>query len=37
LTATDLIVLAPWLIFAAGLAVIGWRLLAGRRSRRPRR
>jgi len=27
LTAADLVVLVPWLIFAAGLVVIGWRLL----------
>ena len=25
----DLIVAVPWLVFAAGLAVIGWRLAAG--------
>jgi hypothetical protein len=37
LTATDLIVLVPWLIFVACLAVIGWRLLVSRRSRRDRR
>ena len=30
----DLIVAAPWLAFAAGLAVIGWRLAVGRRRRR---
>jgi hypothetical protein len=30
LTAADLLVLVPWLIFAAGLAVIGWRLLVSR-------
>jgi hypothetical protein len=31
LTAGDLLVLAPWLIFGAGLAVIGWRVLMSRR------
>jgi len=38
-TGDDLIVAAPWLAFAAGLAVIGWRLAAGRgrRLRRLRR
>jgi hypothetical protein len=36
-TADDLIVAAPWLAFAAGLAVIGWRLAAGRGRRRRRR
>jgi hypothetical protein len=38
-TGDDLIVAAPWLAFAAGLAVIGWRLAAGRgrRQRRLRR
>ena len=30
----DLIVAAPWLVFAVGLAVLGWRLAAGRRRRR---
>jgi hypothetical protein len=33
-TGDDLIVAAPWLAFAAGLAVIGWRLAAGRGRRR---
>lgn len=33
LTAADLLVLLPWLVFAAGLAVIGWRLLASHRAR----
>jgi hypothetical protein len=33
-TGDDLIVAAPWLAFAAGLAVIGWRLAVGRRRRR---
>jgi len=35
-TADDLIVAAPWLAFAAGLAVIGWRLAASRGRRRRR-
>jgi len=35
-TVDDLIVAAPWLAFAAGLAVIGWRLAAGRGRRRRR-
>ena len=30
MTGDDLIVAAPWLAFAAGLAVIGWRLAASR-------
>jgi hypothetical protein len=33
-TGDDLIVAAPWLAFAAGLAVIGWRLAASRGRRR---
>jgi hypothetical protein len=33
-TGDDLIVAAPWLAFAAGLALIGWRLAAGRSRRR---
>jgi hypothetical protein len=33
-TAADLLILIPWLVFAAGLAVIGWRLLVVRRRRR---
>jgi hypothetical protein len=37
MSADDLIVAVPWLVFAAGLAVIGWRLAAGRRLRRERR
>jgi hypothetical protein len=37
MSADDLIVAVPWLVFAAGLAVIGWRLAAGRGSRRERR
>ena len=36
MTTEDLLVLAPWLIFAAGLAAITWRLLAHRRPRRRR-
>jgi hypothetical protein len=35
-TAADLLVVVPWLAFAAGLAVIGWRLLASRRAHRRR-
>jgi hypothetical protein len=35
-TGDDLIVAAPWLAFAAGLAVIAWRLAAGRGRRRRR-
>jgi len=35
-TGDDLIVAAPWLAFAAGLAVIGWRLAASRGRRRRR-
>jgi hypothetical protein len=34
-TAVDLLVLAPWLVFGAGLSVLGYRLLAHRG--RPRR
>jgi hypothetical protein len=37
MSADDLVVAVPWLVFAAGLAVIGWRLAAGRGSRRERR
>jgi hypothetical protein len=33
-TGDDLIVAAPWLAFAAGLAVLGWRLAASRSRRR---
>jgi hypothetical protein len=33
-TAADLLILIPWLVFAAALAVIGWRLLVVRRRRR---
>ncbi|HTX28128.1 MAG TPA: hypothetical protein VME19_14035 [Streptosporangiaceae bacterium] len=36
MTGDDLIVAAPWLAFAAGLAVIGWRLAASRGRRRRR-
>ncbi|HEV2377783.1 MAG TPA: hypothetical protein VGS19_37180 [Streptosporangiaceae bacterium] len=32
----DLIVAVPWLVFAAGLAVIGWRLAVGHGPRRAR-
>ncbi len=32
MTGTDLIVLAPWIVFAAGLAVIGLLLLRSRRA-----
>ena len=34
LAGDDLIVAAPWLAFAAGLAVIGWRLAVSRARRR---
>jgi hypothetical protein len=33
-TGDDLIIAAPWLVFAAGLAVIGWRLAVCRGRRR---
>jgi len=36
MSADDLIVTVPWLVFAAGLTVIGWRLAAGRGLRRER-
>jgi len=40
-TVVDLLVLVPWLIFGAGMAVIGYRLLrrqgTARRYRRPSR
>jgi hypothetical protein len=36
-TAADLLVLAPWLIFGAGLAVICYRLLSRRGAHRRRR
>ncbi len=38
--AANLLVLVPWLVFAVGVAAIGWRLLASRRGcghRRKRR
>jgi hypothetical protein len=35
-TATSLLILVPWLVFAAGLAAIGLRLLIIRRDRRRR-
>lgn len=31
MTSDDLIIAAPWLVFAAGLIVIGWRLIVDRR------
>jgi len=37
MSADDLVVAVPWLVFAAGLAVIGWRLAPGRGLRRARR
>jgi hypothetical protein len=37
MSSDDLIVAVPWLVFAAGLAMIGWRLAAGRGLRRERR
>jgi hypothetical protein len=37
MTGTDLIVLAPWIVFAAGLAVICLVLLRSRHAPRPRR
>jgi hypothetical protein len=37
LTTTNLLVLIPWLIFGAGLAAIGWRLLSSRTACRRRR
>jgi hypothetical protein len=36
LTAADLLVLVPWLIFAAIVAGISWRLLVSRRRRNRR-
>jgi hypothetical protein len=36
-TAADLLVLAPWLIFGAGLAAICYRLLSRRSAHRRRR
>jgi hypothetical protein len=35
-TVVSLLILVPWLVFAAGLAAIGWRLLVIRRDRRRR-
>jgi len=35
-TATSVLILLPWLVFAAGLAAIGVRLLVIRRDRRHR-
>jgi hypothetical protein len=35
-TAASLLILIPWLVFAAGLAAIGLRLLVVRRDRRRR-
>jgi hypothetical protein len=34
LTGADLLVIAPWLVFGAGLAAIGYGLLSRRTSRR---
>ena len=34
MTAVDLLILVPWLVFAAGLMAIGLRLLIVRRDRR---
>ena len=36
MTAASLLILLPWLVFAAGLVVIGLRLLLIRRDRRRR-
>jgi hypothetical protein len=36
-TASDLLVLAPWLIFGAGLGAIGFRLFSQRRTARRNR
>jgi hypothetical protein len=36
MTGIDLIVLAPWIVFAVGLAVIGLLLLRSRRASGPR-
>jgi hypothetical protein len=35
-TVVSLLILVPWLVFAAGLVAIGWRLLVIRRDRRRR-
>jgi len=37
MTGADLLVLLPWLVFAAGVALIGWRLIVAGRRRRDRR
>jgi len=37
LTTTDFLVLVPWLIFGAGLAVVGWRVLRSRTASRRKR
>jgi hypothetical protein len=37
MTGADLLVLLPWLIFAAGVALIGWRLIVTRGKSRRRR
>jgi hypothetical protein len=37
MTRADLLVLLPWLIFAAGVGLIGWRLLVTRAESRRRR
>jgi len=37
MTVSDLMVLAPWVVFALGLAVIGLVLLRSHRASRPRR
>jgi hypothetical protein len=34
MTGDDLMVFVPWLVFAAAIAVIGWRLRASRGPRR---
>jgi hypothetical protein len=34
MTGADLLVLVPWAILAAAVAIIGWRLLASRRAGR---
>jgi hypothetical protein len=36
LTAANLIVLVPWLVFAAAVAAISWRLLVSRHPRKRR-
>ena len=37
MTAIDLLVFGPWLIFGVGAAVIGYRLLRGHRTAKHRR